>query len=501
MSTKPKYNRWPLALILIWLVGVFLRCYRQSDLLGFYYDQGRDAQISQDILTGKNFPAIGPTTGIDGLYLGPLWYYLITPGYFFANGNPAIASCFVAILESLTIPLLFFLLKRDFGRMPATIASFLWAISPQVIHYSRWFSNPTPLPLVVSLILYLLIEILRYQKKHLWPLIFFLLGISLQLEAASAFFFFPIIILIAILNFSIIKKTPVKYWILGIVCFVILLIPQIAFDFKNNHIISQRLVGFLTGSVNSHTGSTWGLPDRASIGNRLMFYFHTLFEILDIDWSWTSFFFLVVMTIGVIIGVTRFRRHLLFQILLIWLFLPLILLMFFKGNYNTLYAYYLVGFFPAFICLFSLSLAFMPSKLKYLLVLASLALFLYSNMRQLYNYLSAGVDGPQHITLGNQIQAVEYLCQQSTTPYNLNIYVPPVIPYSYNYLIDWYHRQDRCQLPQDNRQSNQLVLYEVDNQTPPRFQQWYRDLSSSTIVNQQKFGGISVEQRLFHVAK
>ena len=72
-------KHWPI--ILIWFLGLFLRCYRQGDLLGFYYDQGRDAAIAADIISFKNFPAIGPTTGIAGLYLGPFWYYLITPGY------------------------------------------------------------------------------------------------------------------------------------------------------------------------------------------------------------------------------------------------------------------------------------------------------------------------------------------------------------------------------------------------------------------------------------
>ncbi|HOZ80653.1 MAG TPA: hypothetical protein PK370_00335, partial [Candidatus Woesebacteria bacterium] len=71
-----------LLLIVIWLAALFVRFYRQDQLLGFYYDQGRDAKMAHDIITLTNLPTIGPTTGIQGLYLGPFWYYLITPGYF-----------------------------------------------------------------------------------------------------------------------------------------------------------------------------------------------------------------------------------------------------------------------------------------------------------------------------------------------------------------------------------------------------------------------------------
>ena len=101
---KKFFSYWPI--LVIWLIDLFFRCYRQQYLLGFYYDQARDAKVAADIISGRNFPAIGPTTGINGLYLGPFWFYLITPGYLIGNGNPAIASYFISFIESLSIPLL-----------------------------------------------------------------------------------------------------------------------------------------------------------------------------------------------------------------------------------------------------------------------------------------------------------------------------------------------------------------------------------------------------------
>lgn len=122
---------------LIWAIGLFLRCYRQSELLGFYYDQGRDALTAADIISLKNFPAIGPTTGISGLFLGPFWFYLITPGYFFGSGDPAIASYFICFLESLTIPLIYFLLKKYWSFKSAIFGSIFWSFSYYLIRSSR----------------------------------------------------------------------------------------------------------------------------------------------------------------------------------------------------------------------------------------------------------------------------------------------------------------------------------------------------------------------------
>ena len=91
----------------IWLVGLFLRVYRQGALLGFYYDQGRDALKVLDILKFRDWPAIGPTTGLAGIYLGPFWFYFLAPLYALGGGNPAVAAIFVGIIDSFSIIKLF----------------------------------------------------------------------------------------------------------------------------------------------------------------------------------------------------------------------------------------------------------------------------------------------------------------------------------------------------------------------------------------------------------
>ncbi len=76
-------------LLAILAISLFLRTFRTTEYLGFWYDQGRDALIIADLLENKKWFLIGPTTGIEGIFLGPFYYYFIAPFYLLGNGDPA----------------------------------------------------------------------------------------------------------------------------------------------------------------------------------------------------------------------------------------------------------------------------------------------------------------------------------------------------------------------------------------------------------------------------
>lgn len=483
-------------IILIWLIGLFFRFYRQGDLLGFYFDQGRDALIAQDILTGKNFPTIGPTTGIQGLYLGPFWFYLITPGYFLGKGNPAIASLFIGFLESLTIPLIYLLLKKYWNKTGAILAATFWSFSYYLILSSRWFSNPSPLPFFVILIIYFLLEIFDKKQYKYLPLVFLLLGLCLQLEAASAIFFIPTIIIFSLINYRNLIKIKFKFWFQAILSFFVLLIPQFAYEIKNNFLITKNLIRFLTGRVNSTTGKSWAFPTFTFAKNRLLDFYNFLFSKLDTNITWISIIFLIIFIFSVIFLLKRLNNKFI-QLLLLWLFVPLFLLLFFVGNYGKIYDYYLTGFFPAFIIIFSLGITFFnKSILNKLLLITIFILFCIGNLSFIKNKLSAGIDGPENITFGNQKWALNKICQETKDKkYNLSVYVPPFTPYAYDYLMNWYIKNNKCTAPIKEQTSLIFYLYEIDPSHPERLNIWLQD-KTVTIESKSNLGGVYVQKRL-----
>ena len=487
---------WPL--LIIWLLALFVRFYRQDQLLGFYYDQGRDALMARDIIKGINHPAIGPTTGIQGLYLGPFWYYLITPGYFFSKGNPATAAYFISFIESLSIPLLYFLIKKYFHQSSALLAIIFWSFSNYLVRSSRWFSNPSPIPTFALLIIYFTLEVFQNHRYYKLFIISLLLGLSLQLEAASAIFFIPSLLLFSLINYKTLKKTPPKHYLYSVIAFFATLLPQLAFEIKNNFPVTKTFFAFLSGSVNTTSGKSWGIPDLIFIQDRTKFYYQVFFTKLDTNLTPFSLILLSIFILGIINLLLQHRHKLFVQLSLIWLFIPLLILFFFQGNYGTLYDYYLTGFFPAFTILFSLSI-FASKKLYLNLILALLAFAIFTKGNYIYlrDYLIAGVDGPTHISLGNQSQALKYVCQNSPQDYNLNVYVPPITPHTYNYLMDWYQDQEICHPPSHENQSRIFSLYEVDLNNPQNLDNWLKSQDTvGKIDSEINFGGIVVQQRV-----
>ena len=483
---------------LIFLLGLFFRTYRQSQLLGFYYDQGRDALMAQDIISGTNFPAIGPTTGIQGLYLGPFWYYLVTPGYLLGQGSPIAAAYFISLIESLSIILVFIYLSSFSSTLTALTGSLLWSFGYYLIRSSRWFSNPSPLPTFVVLIMLLLVKYQRTPRPKYLLWLGLLLGLALQLEAASAVFFIPVITLFLFRYFGLAGSIRSLLQVFGIVALTHL--PLVAFEIKNRFLITTNFLGFLTGKTNTTTGSSWSLPSFQFAATRLRDYFEFLFSKVDTNTTYVSLIFLVLFFLfHLFLILRRPKLHPHLYLLLLWLWIPLFILLFFSGNYGRLYDYYLTGFFPAFIMLVALSWSVI-GRLRLPLSLILLVLFLWTNLPFTLNYLHANPDGPQHVSFGNQTAQLIRICQiaPSDRDSTIDFYVPPITPHTYQYLLGWYQSRSICPSGLTiSQQDPQFILAEVDTANPQNWLKWASDRQLQTNYQSiASYGGVTIYKRL-----
>ncbi len=488
-------------LFIIIAFSIFFRLYRVDALLGFYYDQGRDALKIQEILTLKDFPAIGPTTGIAGLYLGPFWFYLLTPFYFIGRGSPIVAASFIALFDAASVYLIYLLGKDFFNRKIGLLGALFWGFSYYLVRSARWFSNPSPLPFFVFLLLYGLGQVILKKKDRYLLLISFCLAVSLQLEVASAVFFFPSLILIWFVFKPKIKdKRNIIY---SLLIFFGFLIPQALFEIKNNFLMVRNFFSFNKGDINTDT-STWSIPNLAFIKERFLSYFDILFSKLEgvpkmgsrfLGWLWLIFSGYQIWRYFK----KRTDQDKMAFILIIFLFVPLLFLFFFSGNYGRLYDYYLTGFFPAFILLFALFVSKFFNKKLYFPILALIIIWFFNgNIFYLKGYLSAGFDGPEHITLGNQLQSIDWIYQDAKgEKFNVDVYVPPVIPYSYDYLFKWYGQKKYNYQPQEENIPLLYTLYEMDKPHIILLDAWLaRQDGIADTIKVDKFGGITVERRL-----
>lgn len=475
---------------LILLAAFFVRVYRIDQLLGFYYDQGRDASVIWDFIYNHKFFLIGPTTGIAGIFRGPWYYWLITPFYWLGHGNPVFPSVFLSFTVVLSLILLYKIGIRAGGKASGFLAIIIGGFSYDIVMASRWLSNPTPMFLISMVFLYSLFMILD-GKKWAWIVTGFSAGLAMQFGSATEVFYFP-----ALLIFVLWQRKNLPNWkivMLSLVALAITVVPQVLFDFKHDHILSKNIYNFIF-TKGSFKASFWQI-----VQIRLPFYYNIFASKLFSDNHLLAKVFLSISGLLLVFqGKTLFKNRN-FVIIFIFFVSPLVGMLFFQGNEGNVYDYYFTGYYLIFILLFSIVYG---STWKHLwgkiLIITFLLLFAKENIYKVNGYITSGVDGPSAIALGNQKLAIDWIYKNANgKDFNVDEYVPPVIPYAYNYLFTWLGTTKYHKLPNENQVPLLYTLYEIDPPHPERLEAWLkRQKGIGKVETTSVFGGITVERRI-----
>lgn len=480
-------------LLFLLLIGAFLvRVWRLDQLLAFYFDQGRDALVIWRFLHEGDLFLVGPTTGIEGILRGPWYYWLITPFYLLGGGNPVWPAVFLAFTSILAIAILYYLAQQLGGKRAGFLAVIISGFSYYLVLASRWLSNPTPMLLISMLLIWALFQVLE-KKRWAWVLIGFLLGMAMQFGSAAEVFYFPAVGLFAIWQRD--KLPDRKLLFVSAGTLFMAFVPQIVFDIIHNGVLSSAIKKFLF-EQESFKASFWEVVQQ-----RIVFYYQVFFQKLFPITSRYWGPFLAIFLFAFLAGGRLLAQKKFITLLLVFIS-PLVGMLFFQGNQGYIFDYYFTGYYLVFILIFSVVLAnFSKHGLGLILVGLFLLAFTKDNIPLLRNYLVAGVDGPTHITLGNQMQAVDWVFEDAKgQEFNVDVYVPPVIPHAYDYLFLWQGTQrcgeSLCGLQLEKRIPLLYTLYEVDPPHPERLEAWLaRQAGIGVVEEEKKFGGITVQRR------
>lgn len=234
-------------LVSILLLASFLRFYRISEYMTFLGDEGRDAIIIKDILTGKNFPLIGPPTSVGNIYLGPLYYYMMAVSMLPFWLNPVAAAGMNVLVGVAIVALIYYLGKIWFGRMAGLIGSYLYAISPVTIVYSRSSWNPNPTPFFALLAFFTFYRA-RKERNFKWLILTgALVGAAMQMHYLAVLL---IPIFVTLWMIEVYSRRGIKNLmsgtLLGILSFIAVLAPLILFDLKHNFLNYRALLQLLS---------------------------------------------------------------------------------------------------------------------------------------------------------------------------------------------------------------------------------------------------------------
>ncbi|OGD74360.1 hypothetical protein A3A84_03560 [Candidatus Collierbacteria bacterium RIFCSPLOWO2_01_FULL_50_23] len=104
--------------------------------LPFTTDQGRDMIDIRSIAIGHKPRLIGPTTSINGVYLGPFWYYFNLPPFVVSGGDPASLLTWQIVWYQL-VGLLTYVLSKKINPTLGFLAAVLFLIMPLGFNTSR----------------------------------------------------------------------------------------------------------------------------------------------------------------------------------------------------------------------------------------------------------------------------------------------------------------------------------------------------------------------------
>jgi hypothetical protein len=389
---------------------------------------------------------------------------------------------------------MYYLAKRIGGKLAGALALILGGFSLQIITAGRWLSNPTPM-LLLSMILVWMMFLIYDGKKWAWAVLSLVLGLSLfHFGSSGEVFYFPAVAVFAIWKFFVspgkIKNIPsLKIILISIGLFIFTVLPLALFDMKHGGILGGNIKGFLV------TGKSFSFPTWRFVTDRLSLvgsYFSGLLfnDPHEILWG---------MGIVIVYFLSRLIKNPRFNIILLLLATLTFGLIFFQGNYGNFYSYYLTGYYLIFLIFIAVSLSyiFKDSIIGKIIVVIFVSYFLINNFSDIKIYLSTTDNASDSIMLSNQEKAIDWIYKDAGSgDFNVDEYVPPVIPYSYNYLFTWLGTTKYHKLPVEPQISLLYTLYEVDPPHPERLQAWLtRQQGIGKVIKQETFGGITVQER------
>lgn len=485
-----KNHKFVYLLLFTILIGAsFVRVYNTKEILGFYYDQGRDALVIWNFLHKGNLFLVGPTTGIEGILRGPWYYWLIMPFYFLGGGNPVWPANFLALTTVAAIFVLCVVGGEIFDRPTGLIAATIASFSYYLIVASRWLSNPTPMLLIGTLLLLSMLLVTK-GKRWAWILIAILIGMAMQFGSATEAFYIPAVAIFAIWQglFAQTRKNfpSRKILLISLALVFLIFLPQIIFDIFKGGILSRSIKKFLL-EEGSFKLSFWKI-----LKLRLSFYWEMFsFKIWVGQISQFFAFFLISFSM-IIFNFRKLWQKDGFRILVLLGTSPLVGMVFFQGNEGNVFDYYFTGYYLIYVLIFSAGLGFLAKRKVGLIILALFFfLFFKSQMPVIKSYL---INGRSNVSFKEQLLAIDWIYKNADgEKFNVDTYVPPVIPYAYDYLFTWKAKEYKA-LPEAEKVSLLYTLYEED--IPKSLDPWIvRQNSIGKVVEEVSFRGITVQKR------
>lgn len=434
-----------LLLFVLFFTTIFLRymALRGYKLI-FWFDQARDAYLSQQIINNHDLKIFGPSASgtNDTIYHGVLYYYFVAPFYYLSNGDPLLPAFALSVLGALGIFPLFFFSKSLFrSNKISWLTVIAFTFSAELIQLSHWLSNPSLAVMPLIVFYWSLWETgYKNRKQFIIPLAI-ALGVCLQSAIWLVYLFGPLLIAI-LYNWDQFKETSVfRNWrqLITLVSFTLVIIATILIG---QYMLWHNQIFNLQSLKNN--SETFNIFNQTV--NLFSIYLTKNVQSLIPSWPIISLVFIYIIFFQ--LSKQSIKQKIFF---LSWILAPLWLFIIeWRNNIHML-----ISIEIAVIMLFATSLIhFWQSKRSILKIISIIVtiIFVISNLRQIqiYRNLASNIFSPQKGTdLSMQKSLIDYTYQQANgEDFSFSIFSNP---YGYSitwaYLYNWYGKQKYSYLP------------------------------------------------------
>jgi len=435
----------------LFLIVFFLTFWVRISAVGngnfpFTIDQGRDLIDIRSIAVGGKLRLTGPTTSINGVFLGPLWYYFNLPPFIATGGDPAAPLLWQIIWYQLAGLSVYLLIKKADHNL-AFFASTFFLLMPLGFNTSRYFWNANAMPIFTVFYLLSLYLVSLKTNPFRAALLGLAAGLALQIEAALGIIFFPFSFL-----FLFLTTRKIKVHLFHLFAFLATLLPQALFEIRHGFSMTKVFLSEVGGG-SSLLGKKMTLGERLAdrweiIRNLVTQISHihpnllfSVFALLSI-----SAVYFLIKKIG-----SKAERHF-FVINLAFLIFAFIFYLLFPKEIKS---WYLLGLAVPLIFLYTSSLSLVFGKggsLARIAVILLVALSLFSTYQAQSEYLkvAAAMSTNNKSSLKNEMQMIDWIYRHADGKgFKAYSYLPSIYDYPYQYLYWWYGNKQYGYVPND----------------------------------------------------
>lgn len=465
----------------------------------FLLDQGRDLLDVKRIVFDGHLTLIGPYTGLQGVFQGPLYYYLLAIPLFLAGGHPWGALALMSVISVATVFIVYYYMNKFLGKIPALFALFILAVSPEAIAAATYIWNPHPMWLLIAVYLYFFYRIIFEDKKYI-IFLWIVMGLMFHFESAGGFF----ILLGTILFFFLFlrKSFFTKVSIIGFGCFLLLFLPQVLFDLRHEFLMTNSVLKIMQGSDQGLFANNEKISYLQIMRGHIdMIYYNFGSSFLrDGHLVYMPKIMLFILSVIILLKkkLSLFSKKedkfLSATLKLLLCILFLVILFPFPIRY-----WYLTGYQLFYIVLSALFLSklFMFRNGKLLIVLFAVITVFYTGEKLIRLYARPDYGGIAKIQ--GKMDAIEYIYKDAQgKKFNLLVFSPPIYTDPYDYLIWWYAKNNKLSIPGKDKKNTFYLLIEPDPNKPWSYKGWLETVIKTGIIVEEKVlpSGLIVQKRL-----